>query len=82
MVVEPGVTPVTTPVEELTVAAAGLLLLHVPPVVVQARVVVDPTDTLVVPVMAATVGTGFTVTTAVAPVVIVLQGEGSTRRTQ
>ena len=50
MVAEPAATPVTTPLE-LTVAAAVLLLDHVPPVVTSANVVVDPTQTAGVPVM-------------------------------
>ena len=52
MVVVPAVTPVTTPVEELIVATAGLLDVHEEvPVVVLDNVVVDPTQTDVVPVM-------------------------------
>ena len=46
----PCATPVTTP-DEFIVATAVLELLHVPPGVVLAKVVVDPTQTLVVPVM-------------------------------
>jgi hypothetical protein len=58
MVGLPALTPVTTPVDE-TVASPILLLLHVPPVVVLARVVVEPTHTFTVPVIAA--GAAFTV---------------------
>ena len=42
-------TPVTTPVEEPTVANAVLLLLHVPPGVATVNVVVCPTHTLLAP---------------------------------
>ena len=45
------------------VATAGVALLHVPPAVALLSVVVEPTHTLVVPVMAA--GSGLTVTVAV-----------------
>jgi hypothetical protein len=47
----------------LMVATDGVLLLHVPPVVVLLTVVVSPAHTCSVPVMAA--GSGFTVTVAV-----------------
>ena len=47
----PAVIPVTTPVL-LTLPAAGLLLLHVPPVGVELSVVVIPVQTVKVPVMA------------------------------
>ncbi len=55
----PAVTPVTTPVDEPTVAIASLLLNHVPPDVVFESVAVDPTHAFIVPVVAA--GLGFTV---------------------
>jgi hypothetical protein len=54
------VTPVTTP-EALTVATAVLLEDQVPPAVASLRVVVEPTQTEVVPVMAATTGSALTV---------------------
>jgi hypothetical protein len=54
----PAELPVTTP-EPLTVANAGLLLLHEPPVVASVNVVVKPAHTLVTPVIAA--GAAFTV---------------------
>ena len=57
-------TPVTTPVV-LTVAIPVLLLLQVPPVEVSESVVVAPTHTVGVPVMAAGAGSGFTVTSMV-----------------
>ena len=58
MVTVPAATPVTTPVDEPTVAKPVLLLLHVPPVVAQASVVVAPSHTVSVPV----IGNGFTLT--------------------
>ena len=61
MLTVPAATPVTTPVL-FTVAVAVLALLHEPPVVVHARVVVVPGHTLAVPVMVA--GVWFTVTVA------------------
>jgi hypothetical protein len=50
MVAVPAATPVTTP-EALTVAIAVLLDDQVPPVVTSASVVVDPAQTVVVPVI-------------------------------
>lgn len=61
-VTEPALTPVTTPAF-VTVAMAGLLLTHVPPVVGES-VVVDPSQIEFEPVIL-TVGLGFTVTTFV-----------------
>jgi len=55
----PAATPVTTP-EALTVAVARGRILHVPPAGVSPRLVVEPTHTVVVPVIA--VGVAFTVT--------------------
>jgi hypothetical protein len=55
---------VTTPELE-TVATEVLLEDQVPPVMASLRGVVDPAQTEVVPVMAATVGSPFTVTEAV-----------------
>ena len=60
----PAAIPLTVP-ELLTVAMVALLLLHTPPVVVLDKVVVDPTQTLFEPVMAATDGNPFIVTTVV-----------------
>lgn len=60
----PAVTPVTTPVEGLTVATAGVALLQVPPGVALLNVVVALTHTLVVPEIAA--GNGLTVAFVVA----------------
>ena len=59
----PALTPVTSPVEELTIAVAVFELDHEPPVVTFSNVTVDPSHTEVVPVIAATVGKAFTVTT-------------------
>ena len=59
----PADTPVTTPVVEPTVANPVLLLLQVPPPVISLNIVVEPVQTLAVPVMAA--GNGLTVMIAV-----------------
>ena len=58
----PAVTPVTIP--EVPTVALVLLLLHVPPPVLFANAVVEPTQTVKVPVVAT--GTGWTVTVVVA----------------
>ena len=50
----PADTPVTTPVNDPTLAIAGALLLHVPPVVASVRVSVVPTQMLVVPTIGVT----------------------------
>ena len=60
----PGVLPVTTPVNEPTVAMVVLLLVHVPPPTVLLNVVVCPTHALRMPVMIP--GALFTVTRRVA----------------
>ena len=54
----PGEKPVTTPVVDPTLAIAGVLLVHVPPLVVLLNVIVEPVHTLLAPVMAA--GEGLT----------------------
>ena len=54
----PALTPVTTPFN--TVATDVLLLNQVPPGVVLLSVVVEPTQTVNVPVSAFTVGNAFT----------------------
>ncbi len=64
MLTTPAATPVTTPVPEPTVAIDVLPLLHVPPPVASERVVVLPTQTVGVPVIAD--GNAETVTTSVA----------------
>jgi len=56
--------PETMPVPEPTEAIDGLLLLQVPPLVAWLSVVVAPSHTSVVPVMA--VGAVFTVTVVIA----------------
>ena len=66
IVAEPALTPVTTPVDGLTVATPVALLLQVPPLVVLANVVVAAVQTVVVPVIDAGVaGVVFTVTLVV-----------------
>mgnify|MGYP006271121275 CR=1 FL=1 len=62
IVAVPALTPVTDPVDELTIAVAVFELDHVPPVVVLDKLTLDPAHTDVVPVIAATVGNAFTVT--------------------
>jgi hypothetical protein len=64
MVVVPAVTPATAPLA-LTVPTVVLLEDQVPPEVASLKSVVDPTQTLVMPVMAATVGRALTVTVVV-----------------
>ena len=61
-VADPAATPVTTPAE-VTVATAGLLLTHVPPVVGD-KVVVDPIHIELLPVML-TAGKALIVTAVV-----------------
>ena len=56
---EPADTPLTKPLE-FTFAMPVALLDHTPPAVVEAYVVVEPTQTDVAPVMAATVGAALT----------------------
>ena len=67
IVEEPADTPVTTP-PALIVATAPLDELHTPPAVASDKVVVLPTHTVVVPVIAATTGSALTVTVAVTAV--------------
>ena len=62
MVVVPAVTPETIPELVPIVATLVLLLIHVPPPVLDS-VVVEPAHTVVVPVIAD--GNGFTVRTVV-----------------
>ena len=64
MAVAPDATPVTTPEVEFIVAAPVIVLLHVPPGVASASVIVRNLHTVVGPVIGA--GSGFTVTTLVA----------------
>ena len=61
MVAVPAVTPVTTPVEAFTVATTVLLLLHVPPVLLELNEVVLPTQTAWVPLKVPAFGTAETV---------------------
>ena len=63
IVVLPAATPVTTPVDASTVAVAVLLDVQTPPAVALVSAVVEPTHTPVVPLIAATVGSGLTVIT-------------------
>jgi hypothetical protein len=61
----PAATPVTTPVDALTVAVAVLEDVQTPPAVTSDKVVVEPAHTEVVPVIAATVGNALIVTVVV-----------------
>jgi hypothetical protein len=61
MVAVPAVFPVTMPEVPID-AISGLLLVHVPPLVVLLSVVVLPVQTVAVPVMALTTVPGVTVT--------------------
>ena len=56
----PAAMPLTMPVTVTTVAIVVPVLLHVPPMLVSVRLVVDPAHTVAVPSIAA--GSGFTVT--------------------
>jgi hypothetical protein len=58
----PADAPLTIPLDDPTVATAGVALCHVPPAVALLSVVVPDTHTESVPVIAA--GTGFTVIVA------------------
>ena len=73
MLAVPAALPLTTP-EALTEAIVAADELHTPPVVVLVIVMLAPSQTAVAPVIAATTGSGFTVTalvTGVAPQVLV-----------
>jgi hypothetical protein len=63
MMALPDATPLTTPVDEPTVAMAVLLLDHVPPLAVLVSVVEPPTQATAVPPIAT--GAALTVTTVV-----------------
>ena len=82
MATTPTPTPVTTPVDKPTLAVPELALVHVPPPVASASVMVLPLmDTLDGPAIAATAGSGLTVTVIVADqqsvvyVIVALTGE-------
>ena len=70
MTVVPAATPVTMPVEP-TLAVPGARLAHTPPPVPSASVVVAPTHTLSVPVIAAGSGLMVMFLTAKQPVLSV-----------
>ena len=66
----PAATPVKIPVEAATVALPGVPLDQTPPGVVLANVVVEPRQTVAVPVMAAgAAGKALTVTVRVAALI-------------
>ena len=60
MITVPDIRPFTTP-EPLTVAAAGVLLLHVPPAVASLKVMEELMHTLAGPVMIPALGKELTV---------------------
>ena len=66
MVAVPAATPDTMPVLASTVAIEASLLLHAPPAVALLKVLLLPTQALVVPVIALTLGVALMVTTVVA----------------
>ncbi len=69
MVALPGATPVTTPDNEFTVAAAVLLLLQLPPPLpLLVNVVAKPVQTDGAPFTTPAFGTGFTVMVVVVEV--------------
>jgi len=67
MVGVPAVTPLTTPPLEI-VASPELLLVHVPPLVPSANVILDPVQTLVGPVIATGVVLTVSICVAIQPV--------------
>ena len=66
MVAVPADTPVTSPVEALMVATPVALLVQLPPVNVDAKVVVPATQTVWVPLRVPADGAAVTVTARVA----------------
>ena len=71
IVTEPTDIPVTIP-EASTVAIAVLLLLHTPPAVAFDKVIVEPAQTLLFPVIEATIGNGSMVITEATVVIQLL----------
>lgn len=67
----PAATPVTTPVDTFIVAAAVLLLVHVPPGSALLNTVVLPTQTDVIPPIADGLGCTVTIIVATHPVGVV-----------
>ena len=66
IVTVPAATPVTTPEDALTVATPVLELVQLPPETVELNVEVEPTQTLVLPLILPAVGNALTVTVRVA----------------
>ena len=75
MIAVPADAPATTPFDEPMVAAAVLLLLHVPPGLASASVAVEPEHIVVLPVMAAMAETLVTAVTRQPPAVYVIVAE-------
>ena len=66
MLADPADVPITSPVDELTVATAGLLLVHRPPGMVELNKLIDPTQSSVEPLITPALGDAVTVTTILA----------------
>ena len=66
MLADPADVPITSPVDELTVATAGLLLVQLPPATVELNVLVPATQIDCVPLSTPAVGEAVTVTVLVA----------------
>jgi len=66
MLADPADVPITNPLDELTVATAGLLLVHRPPVMVEVNELIDPTQSSVEPLITPALGDAVTVTTTLA----------------
>ena len=62
----PAITPVTTPPKTV---ALLLAVLHVPPLAVSLKVIIEPKQTLVAPVIVPATGNGLTVITYIATAV-------------
>ena len=63
MVADPAETPITTPVVAFTEATAGLLLLHVPPMLpLLVKLADKPAQILAAPVIVPETASGLTVT--------------------
>ena len=66
MLADPAEEPITSPVDELTVATAGLLLVQLPPATVELNVLVPATQIDWVPLSTPAVGEAVTVIVLVA----------------
>jgi hypothetical protein len=66
MLADPAEEPITSPVDEMTVATAGLLLVHTPPGMVEVNEFIDPTQISVEPLITPALGNAVIVTTILA----------------